>query len=225
MKEEKELKLAQIQKDVSNMVKTGSEITIKTAEDMSQATDFLGQIKARQKRIEELRLSFTKPMNEALRNINNEFKSASDPLEKIERAVKAVMTAYHNLEAEKIRKAQEKEAEKQRIAFQKEQDKKRKELEQSNLTKKAQKEAIKEVNQEEFVAKPTIEQEKTVKSDSGSSVTFKSVWKFRGVTNISIVPVEYLKVDEVAVNKAIRAGAREINGLDIIEEKEVSARR
>ena len=223
MQDEKDLKLAQITKDVSNIVKVGQAITIKTAEHMTEATDFLGQIKARQKRIEELRLSFTKPMNEALRNINNEFKKASEPLERIERAVKMEMTKYHNSEAEKIRKAQEKEAEKQRKEFEKEQERKRKEIEKSNLTKKAQKEAIKEVKQEEFVAKPTIVQEKTVKSESGSAVTFKSVWKFK-VLDIKQVPADFLKVDEIAVNKAIRMGVRGINGLELFEEKEVSAR-
>ena len=164
MQNEKDLKLAQINKDVSNIVKAGSSITIENAEQMTQATDFLGQIKARQKRIEELRLSFTKPLNEALRNINNEFKKASEPLEAVEKVVKAVMTAYHNAEAEKIRKAQEKEAEKQRKIFEAEQEKRRKEIEASNLTKKAQKEAIKEIKQEEFEAKPTITQDKTVVS-------------------------------------------------------------
>jgi hypothetical protein len=224
MQEEKDMKLAQINKDVVNIVKTGQAITIKNADQMAEATDFLGQVKARQKRIEELRLSFTKPMNEALRNINNEFKKASEPLEKIERAVKMEMTKYHNTEAEKIRKAQEKEAEKQRKAWEAEQEKKRQEIEQSNLTKKAQKEAMKEIKQEEFEAKPTITQDKTVKSDSGSSVTFKTVWKFR-VVNISKVPANFLKVDEVAINKAIRTGAiKQIDGLEIYEEKEVSAR-
>lgn len=221
MKNEKDTKLAEIAKDVTSMVQKAGAIVIKTAEEMASATDFLGQIKARQKRIEELRLSFTKPLNEALRNINNEFKKASEPLDKIERQVKMIMTDYHNKEAERIRKEQAKIAEKQRLEFEAEQERKRQEIADSNLTKKAQKEAIKEIKQEEFVATPTVVQEKTVASDQGK-VTFKSVWKYE-VIDEQQIPREYLKVDEVALNKAVKLGVREIKGVKIYESKEVSA--
>ena len=51
---EKDEKLKKINEDVTNVIKTSETIKIETEEDFTKATEFLNQIIARIKRIEEL---------------------------------------------------------------------------------------------------------------------------------------------------------------------------
>ncbi len=57
----------------------------------------------------------------------------------------------------------------------------------------------------------------------GITSGIKKVWKFE-VEQITNVPAEYLIVDQVKINAAIRAGARNISGLKIFQDIERSGR-
>jgi hypothetical protein len=61
-----------------------------------------------------------------------------------------------------------------------------------------------------------VEAPKNVIADTGSIGTMK-VRKFE-VEDITKVPIEYLKVDEVAIGKLVRAGIKGISGIRIWEE-------
>lgn len=212
-------KLVEISKDINNLVSTSKQVIIKTAEDIKQATEFLTKIVARKKRIEELRLFFTKPLNDQVKAINAQFKSSSQPLEIIESEIKSKMIEYRKIEAEKIRKQQEKELEKQRKEFQAEQDRKMKEAEM--LKGKEKKEVLKEIKQEEFIPVPSaIKQESQITSDAGSVKTRKT-WKF-DIVDEGLVPRKYLEVNEKAIREAVRQGIREIPGVNIYEEENIN---
>jgi len=143
---ERGTKLEAINKDVTMFVQKTNSLIIKTKEDMVGATEFLANIVARKKRVEEIRLSYTKPLNETLSNINADFKKASVPLINAENVVKSKMVDYRKLEFDRLekirlaeekrqRKINEKEAEKQRKIAEKEAEKERKRLAKESISK------------------------------------------------------------------------------------------
>lgn len=58
-------------------------------------------------------------------------------------------------------------------------------------------------------------------NQSSTNSVVRNVWNFR-IVDLSKVPVEFLQLNSVAVREAIKAGAREINGLEIYQECQVA---
>lgn len=101
--ENKEQKLAEISKDVSELKKSMTVvINITSKEMLEQASAFLTKIMARKKRIEELRVSFVKPLNDQVSFINKQFKEPLNELLAIENDIKAGIIRYRSAEAKRI---------------------------------------------------------------------------------------------------------------------------
>ena len=62
-----------------------------------------------------------------------------------------------------------------------------------------------------------------VTTDNGT-VYERKYWTFK-IVNFDKIPREYLMVDSKKVNAAIRAGIRNIDGLEIYQEVEIATRR
>jgi len=213
-------KIVQIQKSIGSLEEEAQVIKIKNTGDLNYAVEFLKKIKGWKKRVEEIRLSYTKPLNDIIRERNKEFKQTSLPLAMIEKKVTNEIEGWRAKEAEKIRIKQEKEAERQRKIFEKEQEEKRKQLlkDQEEMSKKEAKEKAKEIEQEEFVAKPTIIQDKEIGEGEATMKTRKR-WDFE-IEDETKVPRKYMKVDEIAIGKAVRGGdVREIKGVKIFQKE------
>lgn len=216
-------------------------LVVKTPEQAEEAARLLTTANSYKKRGEELRLFFTKPLNDQLKRINDLFRPAKTSVEEIEGIVTSKIRTYREAEAEKVRVAQEKEREKQRIAFEKEQERRRKEaekeaekerkrLEKEELSKKerkaeeariaeVEKARLAELNKAEFVPQePTIQQEKKI-----GNLGTRKVWDFE-ITNENDVPRQYLKVDETAIRNAIKAGERNIAGVKIYQREDYTKR-
>jgi regulator of protease activity HflC (stomatin/prohibitin superfamily) len=215
-------KLVEIGKDVEKITASATKVVIKSAADMTGASELLKQVVARKKRIEELRLFFTKPLNDHIKDINASFKRTMGPLEAIDSDIRGKMVAYRQVEAERLEKERQKEAERQRKAFEKEQEKKRQEA--AKLKGAEKKEALQEIKQETFVADTTaIKQSTAVESDSGKT-SFSKVWEYE-IINEGLIPRKYLKVDERLIGQAVRSGGiREIPGVRIYETERPSVR-
>ena len=194
---EKDDKLKKINEDVTKVIKTSESIKIETEEDFTKATEFLNQIVARIKRIEELRIQFTKPILDAKNAIDTEFKASSVPLREVEAKVKSIILDYRKKEAELI--------EKKRLEKLKEAEK------ITNIGEQEQ--ALEEVKE--------IRQETNVQVSSGTN-RFRKVWTF-DIINEKIIPKAYLKVDEMAIRKAVKDGERKIKGVKIYQEERISS--
>jgi hypothetical protein len=68
----------------------------------------------------------------------------------------------------------------------------------------------------------TLPAENTTAGNIGA-VTQRSVWKWE-VEDLSLVPREYLKVDEKLLNEKIRSGVRKIPGIRVFQEKTLAVR-
>ena len=213
-------KLVEIGKDVEKITASATKVVIKSAADMTGASELLKQVVARKKRIEELRLFFTKPLNDHIKDINASFKRTMGPLEAIDSDIRGKMVAYRQVEAERLEKERQKEAERQRKIFEKEQEARRKEAEK--LKGQEKKEAIAEIKQEEFVPDTSeIKQEKNVESASGQT-RFVKFWDFE-IQDTNLIPRKYTKVDESAIRQAVKSGGvREIPGVRIFENERPS---
>lgn len=194
-------KLAEISKEVVKMEEQAAKLKVTNEEEASSATTFLSGIKARLKRIEELRVFFVKPLNDQVKAINAKFAEQSDPLENAERVVKRAIGDYT---MEQHRRAR---AEEERLA----------KLREKQNERRDEKGLDPILTPLPTVARP----EATIKTDGGKATT-TLVWKFE-VQVPSQVPVEYMTVDESKIRKAVQAGIREIAGVRIYEDVQVGA--
>jgi len=224
-----EEKLSLIKEDVTSFV--GSCKTVRVIDETTEdsAVNMLQQVKARAKRIEELRKEFTAPLSDQVKKINGMFKAQSEPLEQAESILKGALKIYLD-EQERIAygKAEElrKQQEVQRVEeMAKLEDLKKKEAAATNLQELSQIKKLKE-QAEMAIAAPAqmIEQpRKTIRNENGS-VTRKKVWKWE-VTDEAILRKEHPELfilDEKAVNKLVQDGERGMLGLKIYQESELS---
>lgn len=240
---ERSTKLTEINNEVGKFVQKRNNIIIRNTNDMQSAIEYLANIIARKKRIEEIRLSYTKPLNETLKNINADFKKALLPLFETEKFIKSKMIDYRDKEAariekerikeeQRLQKIHDREMERQRKINEKEATKERKRLEKENLSKKTKQDELDRIEDEkkakdaeieqaneEYQPETNIQQEKTVHSESGA-IRARKVWKFR-ITEETKIPKKYLKVDEVKIRQAVRNGERDIAGVEIYEEEQI----
>lgn len=200
-----EKKLKEIKKDAVAMTKKVEKVVIKNEKQMDDASELLTQIKARQKRIEEIRLTYTKPLNESLRKINSDFKEASAPYLEIEGKIKQAIIAYRQ---EIERKRREEEMRLQEEA-------RKRAIEEAKKQKKSQKKALDEI------ILPTVEKQESVIQTKSGQVKTRKVKKFR-IIDEERVPRKYWIIDERLIRQDVAYGVEEIKGVEIYEEEVLS---
>lgn len=244
--DDRSLKVIEIQKSIKEYEPVAGAITIKSAEDLKKATEVEANIKARLKKIEELRKFFVEDITKKVNEINKEFRGLKKPYEEMFEQVDAKVIEYRRIEREKqekerlkaeekARKQFEKQRAKEQALAEKEAERQRKLLEKQNLSKKAQKEEEKRIEEEKAEKLRESEQtdfnfndadfkqNKTIHSDAGSA-TFRKDWDFK-IIDETKVPREYLIVDEKAIRNAIKKnGVRSIEGIEIFETENSSFR-
>ena len=241
--ENKESKLSEIQKSNAELVPVVAQLSITTPEENKNAIDMSNQIKARIKRVEELRLFFVGDLTKKVNEINAEFRSVRKPLEDMLGLIDSKLIDWRRKEQARIdeemriereRKQKEWEKEQARLAkiAEKEAEKEKKRLAKLDLSKKEEKAELKRIEEEKQAkieeAKSEelefddsdFQQSKTVHSESGAT-TFKKVTDFEVVNPLEI-PREYMQVDLVAIRKAVKSGVKNIPGVRIFETETVN---
>lgn len=199
----------------------GLEVTDKTA---ISATDCLRLIKLNIKKIIEERKKITVPMDEAKRAVMEQAKKMLKPLEYERDSLDSKLTIYtvekQRLEDERMR--MEKEVEEKRLKAMRDEQIEQAEMSESDL---ALEDAIATQEQLDNLEKQEVKSTGIVKGDISSS-SLMEIWHFR-VVDISKVPIEWLIVNEVAVNGAIKNknGLRNIPGLEIYSEHKLRTSR
>ena len=198
-------------------------VKIKTRTDLENAVTLLTKIRKYSKMVEERRMEIARPILDSLKKLKEDYDNSKIPYTEADQKISGMIKVYRDKEAEIIKKKQEKEVEQQRIRFEKEQADKKKELEESkdDLTKKEVKEIEQELKDEEFEPiDSTLTQEKTIHSET-AKLTIKKKWSFE-IEDEKKVPRKFLKIDEVAIGKAIRSeGVREIKGVKIFRTESI----
>lgn len=223
-----------IQKDLKELTPVLASIQVVDQDSLDQATEYAWKCQARIKRIEELRTQYKKPVLEFGKMIETWAKNLSSPYELALGDLKGKMKVYHTEQDRIAREAQEKlriEQEKQAKIAREQAEAEAKKL--ADAQKTATPTQAQDLSAEELImwatqalvpAQPAIEVKHDSKSKtvSGSSFTRKT-WKFE-VTDPTLVPREFLVVNDALIRDAVKNGSREIAGVRIYEDIDVSIR-
>lgn len=192
--------LSPYREQIVNMVKEAMALTIENDESNTIAVELGTQAKKLNKTIEAEKKRIIERPNDFIKAVRNFCKSFQDQLEKIEYTLKQKITTYQTKRELERRKTEEET---------------RKAAEE--LQKKIDKEAKKAGVEAPKIETPIIpEPSKVIRTDSGTSHIRKE-WTFE-ITEPWNVPHKYMKVDEQAIRKAVKAGIREIAGVRIYQE-------
>lgn len=204
-----------------------------TDRDSSEAAmDMVKQAASFRKRIEERRTEIVRPINAQAAKVNDYAKTILSEIEPAEKHLRAQLGQYE-LQQRKLREEEHARLQAERVA--READARAK-AEAEKAAAPAFKSLFKSKNdvaREKVVAEVVVDREiaqinedaaaaaKAV--DAGRVKGSRSVWKFE-VTDSSKVPRELCVVDEKAIRAAVNGGAREIPGVRIYEDVQITVR-
>ena len=200
--------LQEMEKMISPVLATAMGYKVSNEEEAQDASVFLRKVKDLENTVEAKRLSFTKPLNESLKNINDTFRMMREPLEKARGIVTNVIMSWKRLENARIA-AEEEALRKQKQA---EAEKRAKEI----LEMAKSPEPI-------FIEDEIIEAPKTIVplANKIGNVQTRKTWTYE-VVDFTEVPDSFKVINPGAVTLAIRGGTREIPGLRIYQAESLS---
>lgn len=198
-------------------------ISINDAISYDNAVLFLKEVNTKLKDFKAQREKYIKPMKDSIKAIDDKLKEPIKLLEDTDTTLRQKINSYlsevRKQEEERIaleRKKAEEEALKEIDHLE---DAKRYAGEYDEVTQKAIQRTIE--NKQNKAIEDTALTENINLSTSSASVSM--VWDFE-VIDKSQLPLEFLKVDEVAIRNAIRNGERTIAGVKIYQKPQVSLR-
>lgn len=203
---------------LSKLLAQTPRVEVTDQETYTKAGDLLKLIKSSRKKLDDVRKELTGPVDKALKAVNKYFReTAFNEVDAAERAVKAKMAEWYREEerrkAEEARRAAE-EAERQA-------------LELAAQAEQSGQEAAADAIMEQGAATAEAEQKAAAmgvaRGDHGSATSGRKVWKWRLIDKDK-VPREFLTVDNVLVNEAVKTGTREIPGIEIYEDVQIAIR-
>lgn len=175
---------------------------INSLEDEGTAVEFLSEVKRRAKAVDAKRKEYVAPLKEVIDNVNADFKTILEPLERAEVIVKKGMTVFRDAEAFRAKEALRIEAENEarRAVLIAAHD-----MTTENLEKAT--EASWNLNEAKAIAP------KTVDTQSGQA-RFRKDWKFEIENPLAVMRV-YCSPDERLIRSAVKGGVRHIEGVKI----------
>lgn len=189
--------LAPIKKEAEEIVYTYQEIQpVKTQEEYSNAGDIVKSLKFKIKKLETKRVEWTKPILDAKKKIDDEFKTIIKPLDEIVGKIENEMKVFWRADQER------KNAEQKRI--------------EAEAIEKAKAEGKTEVQVE------IVNDKKSVDGEISKTI-YQEKWTFE-IIDESEVPNIYCSPDKKKIDEAIKNGVREINGLRIFDDGTIISR-
>ena len=198
-------------------------IEVTDAISYDSAVMFLKEISQKKKDFKSQRDKYVKPMKDSIKAIDEKLQAPIKLLEKMEDTVRITLNNY-------LAEVQKREQERLALEKKKAEDEALREIE--NLENmKAQAGEYDEVTQKAIQRTIENKQNNLIEATatdtkvnlSTDNATVSMVWDFE-ILDKSQIPLEYLKVDEVAIRSAIRAGERTINGVKIYQKPQISLR-
>ena len=198
-------------------------IEVTDAISYDSAVMFLKEISQKKKDFKSQRDKYVKPMKDSIKAIDEKLQAPIKLLEKMEDIVRITLNNY-------LAEVQKREQERLALEKKKAEDEALREIE--NLENmKAQAGQYDEVTQKAIQRTIENKQNNLIEATatdtkvnlSTDNATVSMVWDFE-ILDKSQIPLEYLKVDEVAIRSAIRAGERTINGVKIYQKPQISLR-
>lgn len=191
------LQLEPIRKEVDEVLYNFQEIKpVNTEEEYTQCGDTIKVLKFKVKKLEEKRKELTAPILSAKKNIDDNFKVITEPLEEIISKIESEMKIFWRADQER------KNAEQKRL--------------EAEAILKAKDEGKEEVQVE-------IVNEKKSATGEISKTIYQEKWTYT-IIDENQVPAEFLEVSDRKVKDAIKNGLREIKGLRIFDDGKITSR-
>lgn len=239
---------------IENEVRSARQLVISSPEQYAGAAEVLKRIKANAKALDDNRKAITKPLDDAKKKVMDLFRVPLEQLEQAEKKIKNGLVAYAR-EQERVRAEQQarlraaQQAEEARLRVkaakaQAEAEEKARELVRQASAAQAEGDAktaakltvraATTLERAEHKAGELLQQAESVPVAVVPNTTVPKVaglrsaglWKAR-VTDASVVPREYLVVNESALNAIARAtkGAINVPGVEFYEETSIGSTR
>ena len=174
---------------------------IRDSKDLSAANDALVQLKRIDLLVETKRKSLTKPLKDAAKKIEAQFKPTADLIEKSDAMLRSKLLAY--------RQDEERKAEEARKALL---------AQAATATEAGDTNAALVLSQQAMSVGTELA---TTSQATDGSVQVKMLWTFE-VEDAAAVPLEYHTLDTTKIRAAVRAGVREIPGVRIFQHEQVA---
>ncbi len=206
------------------------ELNVIDPESAAAGTSILGVILERKKRVEAMRTSLVKPLNDHVGFINDGFRPLGGELARLEGITKKKILDYQAEREQRAREEHRRKVEAARLKAEAEAEEARKTAEaeaieagftEEESTELAEMEAEAVKNEAPVVLPPAPV--KTIETANAKS-TVRKIWAFE-VEAFEKVPSDYLVLSSQAVTRAIRDGVREIPGLRIFQRPILSGGR
>lgn len=177
---------------LDEIVAAAESFKIRTSDDMKKSIDMISRLKGLWDDVEGARLDVVKKPKKFFSMIDSYCKGIKGRMESGIRAIKNQQTMFRQAELQKQREEEEKQR-KEREALQK------------KLDDEAKEKGYDPVEVPEVVAP---EPEKVVRSESGASLSFRTVWKYE-ITNPMLVCRALCSPDPKIIKSRIDGGLRE----------------
>ena len=203
-----------IQAFAGSIMAEAEAFVIDNQQKLTQSADILARIKLAGKELEKERKFLVQPLTEHTRNINEKFKTISEPLAEARDIITGKVISYN-------RKLEE-EAAKEQARLRREETLRQKKLDEEKVKLEAN--GIKLNLPKTPPAEPIVvaPPEKTT-AGIYSKMTIKKVPAFK-LVDFSKVPDKYKKINEIAINQAARDGVKNIAGMEWYEREVVQNR-
>ena len=188
-----------LEREVIKLLEFSERRVITCQDDIKDATNDLTIMANLKKSLEEKRKEYVRPLNEYSAQIHNVFKTISDPLQKADKLTRNKVIAWQDEEDAKARKAQEAAVLKAQAA-----------------ALEAEVRGDQPTGELEVIPDAPLAPPKTTFAEVGTA-SRKQNWKWE-LVDLSLVPQQYLMLNESLVGKVVRAGTREIPGIRIYPE-------
>lgn len=201
-------KFLEFQKGIDALEDEVKKFEIKKDDDAQQLTAVLGNANKLIKDLDTLQKHITDPHYRFYKSVLNFKNSFTDRIKSIVRIGKKTLSDYSYKKELERREAQRKAEEEMR-------------KKQAELDRLAEEKGVEKVQLDE----PIIEDKKTPIRSETATASSQIKWDFE-VLDLEKVPRRYLRcqINKMAVNEAIGAGIREIEGLRIFETSKISIR-
>jgi len=174
----------------------------------AQITDLASSAKKAGRAIDMAMKAFVSPANERIKEIRGFAKIFTEKAAAIEAEAKTKIKAWH--QSERIKREKE-DAEKRRLA----------EIANKKLAEEAKAIGMSEEDTPKVEVPTAPKLPPVIRTQNGAKSSVSMVWKFK-VEDLCLIPGEYMIPDNVKIGKAVRAGVRDIPGINIFQDEQIS---
>lgn len=184
---------------------------------------FLREVSQKKKDFKSQRDKYVKPMKDSIKAIDEKLQEPIKLLETVEGIVRETLNKYldevHKQEHERLALERKKAEEEALKEIDNLENIKAQASEYDEVTKRAIERTIE--NKQNKAIEATASEAKINLSTDNAAVSM--VWEFE-IIDKSQIPLDFLKVDETAIRNAIRNGERSISGVNIFQKPQISLR-